>query len=508
MQAFHRMSAVFDDPNLIGSAGLVPVMRLAERAGLNELLRERLSVPSAHAGGKAACVVAGMLAGADSIDDLDVLRHGGMAKVFTGVRAPSTLGTFLRSFRFGHVRQLDAVASRVVAGLAGVSPRLLAGATDPQGLAFVDIDDTIREVHGYQKQGVAYGYSGVKGLNAQLAVLSSPTCAPVIAASRLRRGNAVSGHGAQRLILDAVATARGAGVTGQVMVRADSGYYRQDVVAAAVAAKAWFSVTVRMNPAVTTAIAGIPDNAWTTIRYPNAIWDDEQHRWVSEAEVAETTFVAFSSHPIKRQVPSVSWCAGSSGSTPPRRRARTSRTSCSRCGATTGSSPTPPSPRSPRTGGPPACGGDPPRPRHRRTGHRRAEERTLGPRPVGNVHRQRRLADPGLHRVQRPARGRSGRLRPARQSEVGHPAHPPHHDPGPDRLHSPRTRAAPADRLALGPRLGRPLDHRHTLTTRPEEPRRTTPTWKSRTDRPPIPHASTAPTHQSASGIKRRNLEE
>ncbi len=294
------MSAVFDDPNLIGSAGLVPVMRLAERAGLNELLRERLSVPSAHAGGKAACVVAGMLAGADSIDDLDVLRHGGMAKVFTGVRAPSTLGTFLRSFRFGHVRQLDAVASRVVAGLAGVSPRLLAGT---RGLAFVDIDDTIREVHGYQKQGVAYGYSGVKGLNAQLAVLSSPTCAPVIAASRLRRGNAVSGHGAQRLILDAVATARGAGVTGQVMVRADSGYYRQDVVAAAVAAKAWFSVTVRTNPAVTTAIAGIPDNAWTTIRYPNAIWDDEQHRWVSEAEVAETTFVAFSSHPIKRQAP-------------------------------------------------------------------------------------------------------------------------------------------------------------------------------------------------------------
>jgi len=300
VQAFHNMSAVFDDPNLIGSAGLVPVMRLAERAGLHDLLAERLSVPSPNAGPKTTCVVAGMLAGADSIDDLDVLRHGGMGKVFTGVRAPSTLGTFLRSFTFGHVRQLDAIASRTLAGLAAVSPGLLAG-TD--AMAYVDIDDTIREVHGYQKQGAAYGYSGVKGLNAQLAVLSSPICAPVIAASRLRKGNAVSGHGAAKLVGDAVATARAAGVTGQVMVRADSGYYRQDLITAAVTTKAWFSVTVRMNSAVKTAIAAIPDPAWVTIKYPNAIWDDEQQRWISEAEVAETSFVAFSSHPNKRQVP-------------------------------------------------------------------------------------------------------------------------------------------------------------------------------------------------------------
>ena len=110
MQASHRVSAVFDDPNLIGSAGLVPVMRLAERAGLNDLVSEHLTVASPNAGVKAAGVVAGMLAGADSIDDLDVLRHGGMGRVFSGVRAPSTLGTFLRSFSFGHVRQLDAVA--------------------------------------------------------------------------------------------------------------------------------------------------------------------------------------------------------------------------------------------------------------------------------------------------------------------------------------------------------------------------------------------------------------
>ena len=107
MQALHKVDAVFDDPNLIASAGLVPVMRLADRAGLHELLQERLGVPSANACVKAACVVAGMLAGADSIDDLDVLRHGGMGELFGGIRAPSTLGSFLRGFDWGNVRQLE-----------------------------------------------------------------------------------------------------------------------------------------------------------------------------------------------------------------------------------------------------------------------------------------------------------------------------------------------------------------------------------------------------------------
>ena len=300
MQASHKVSAVFDDPNLIGSAGLVPVMRLARKAGLQDLLKEHLSVPCPNAALKAAGVVAGMLAGADSIDDLDVLRHGAMSKVFTGVRAPSTLGTFLRTFTFGHVRQLDAVHSRVLSGLAAAVPRLLTG-TD--AMAFIDIDDTIRQVHGYAKQGAAYGYSGVKGLNAQIAALSSPTCAPVITAARLRKGNTVCGHGAHRLIIDAIAAARAAGATGQVMVRADSGYYRQDVIAAAIRATAWFSVTVRMNPSVRQAIAAIPDQAWTAISYPRAIWDTDEARWISEAEVAEIDFTAFTSHPKKRQVP-------------------------------------------------------------------------------------------------------------------------------------------------------------------------------------------------------------
>ena len=112
-------SAVFDDPSLVSCAGLVPVMALAERAGLSALAGAHLSVPSGAgvaAGAKVSALVAGMVAGADSIADMDLLRHGGMGRLFTGVRAPSTLGTFLRRFRFGHVRQLDAVAARFLAG--------------------------------------------------------------------------------------------------------------------------------------------------------------------------------------------------------------------------------------------------------------------------------------------------------------------------------------------------------------------------------------------------------
>ncbi len=129
MRASHRITPVFDDPNLVRSAGLVPVLRLAESAGLYDLLGEHLSVDSPNRVAKAGCVVAGMLAGADSIDDLDVLRHGAMGRLFGGIRAPSTLGTYLRSFTHGHVQQLDAVSSRLLAGLAARAPGLLAAET-------------------------------------------------------------------------------------------------------------------------------------------------------------------------------------------------------------------------------------------------------------------------------------------------------------------------------------------------------------------------------------------
>ena len=134
MQLSHSARAVFDEANLVSCAGLVPALSLAERAGWSEYL-EALSVSSPNAAAKATCVVAGMLAGADSIDDLDLLRHGGMTRLFKGVRAPSTLGTFLRSFTHGHVQQLDAAAAALLAGLARTVPALLAGG-GPRGMVF------------------------------------------------------------------------------------------------------------------------------------------------------------------------------------------------------------------------------------------------------------------------------------------------------------------------------------------------------------------------------------
>ena len=296
MRVCHSFDPVFDDPNLIAYGGLPAVMRLAEQAGLYDLVDEHVTVPGtagANTSAKVSAIIAGLVVGADSISDLDVLRHGGMGRVFTGLRAPTTLGTHLRAYRFGHVRQLDAVAARLLARLAAVSP-ILAGA---EQVTYLDVDDTIRETHGYHKQGAAYGYSKVKGLNAQVAILSTPLSAPVIAATRLRKGNIDSGHGAARLIADSLATLRRATTPGMIIVRADSAYFRHDVVAAAHASGAKFSVTARLNKAATRAIAGIDEQAWTPIRYPNAVFDDEQQRWISDAEVAEVPFTAFTSHP-------------------------------------------------------------------------------------------------------------------------------------------------------------------------------------------------------------------
>lgn len=293
MKASHAIRPVFDDPNLVSAAGLVPALRLAESAGLHDILEERLGLDSPNPVAKSVSVVGGMLAGADCIDDLDLLRHGGMGRIFGGVRAPSTLGTYLRSFTHGHVQQLDQVAAGVLAGLGRRVPGLIDGAETDQGLAFLDVDDTIREVHGYAKQGAAYGYSRVRGLNAQLAVLSTPVAAPVIARARLRRGNVASATGAGRLLAQAITTARSAGVRSQILARADSAYYGHAFVATALRHGLWFSVTARMTATVKAAIASIDEGTWRTIAYPNAVYDEAEQRWISDAEVAEVDFVAF-----------------------------------------------------------------------------------------------------------------------------------------------------------------------------------------------------------------------
>jgi len=296
-----RIHASFDDPNLVSRAGLVPVMALAQRAGLAELAGEHVAIAgrcgvNPHL--KVPCLVAGMIGGADSIDDLDLLRHGAMPALFGGVRAPSTLGSFLRSFTWGNVLQLGKVSRLLLAELARRTP-LLPGA---DVLAFIDIDSMQKRVYGHKKQGAAFGHTKiqgksllVRGLNALAATISTPLAAPVIAAVRLRGGSANSARGAASLAAEAVAAARAAGCTGTIVVRADSAFYSAAFTGAVRRAKAFFSVTVQMNPHVQAAIAAIGEDAWTPIRYPRAIWDDQLACWVSDAQVAEIPYTAFTS---------------------------------------------------------------------------------------------------------------------------------------------------------------------------------------------------------------------
>ena len=305
-------SAVFDDPKLVSSAGLVPVLALADQAGLQELAQKHLTVPTdkgANAGLKVASLVGGMVAGADSIDDMALLRHGGMGRIFARAYAPSTLGSFLRAFTFGHIRQLDAVAARFLVALAGLTRLALTQAVpatavaDP-GYALLDVDDTIVEVHGHAKQGAGFGYSRVRGLNALLATLATNASAPVIVAQRLRKGACNSARGAKRLIGDAVKQARRLlGPQARVLVRMDSAFYGRGAVHAALAGGAAVSVTVRMNAQIKAAIAAINDHAWTTIEYTDAVFDEPSGRWISRAEVAEIDFTAFAGHKKSDRVP-------------------------------------------------------------------------------------------------------------------------------------------------------------------------------------------------------------
>jgi hypothetical protein len=299
VKACHGIVPAFDDPNLVSAAGLVPVLELAESVGLSETIAASCTLPVANLATKARTVLAGMLAGADSIDDLDVLRAGGTARVLGAVRAPSTIGTFLRSFTHGHVLQLHAASRRLLGSLAVRVPGLV-GADD---LVFIDVDDTIREVHGYRKEGAGFGYSGVRGLNALIATISTPASAPVVAECSLRRGATRSGKGADWHLARALRQTAAITRPGQqVWVRGDAAFCTAKNVAAALQAGAWFSFTIPHWPTVITAISQIPDDAWTPIKYPDAILDEQTGQWISEAEVAEIAFTAFVSHPEAEQV--------------------------------------------------------------------------------------------------------------------------------------------------------------------------------------------------------------
>ncbi|WP_326640057.1 IS1380 family transposase [Streptosporangium sp. NBC_01755] len=304
MQFFHdaaKTRAIFDDEHVIAYGGLAPTMRPAERCGLGDLVGAHVTSTArdgVNAPAKVCSIVAGMACGADSIDDLDLLRHGGMDKVFDGIRAPSTLGAFLRAFTWGNVRQLEKVARQVLTALAAHTP-LLPGA---EVLAFLDIDSMQRRTYGYAKQGAGFGHTKiggksvlVRGLNVLAVTLSTPLTAPVVAATRLRGGNAGSARGAASLVRESIPTARQAGCLGTLILRGDSAFYSAEVIGACRGQDTRFSVTAKLDPKVKAAIEAIPETAWTPIKYPRAIWDEQAGGWVSDAEVAETRYTAFAS---------------------------------------------------------------------------------------------------------------------------------------------------------------------------------------------------------------------
>lgn len=308
MQSSHAATAVdiaFDDPNLIADAGLVPVLALAEQIGLPELVGEHVAIEGAansagaNPAAKVMSLVAGMIAGADSIDDVDRLRHAGNAVVFDEIRAPSTLGTFLRAFSHGNVQQLNAVLRRSLIALAERTP-LLPGADQ---VVYVDLDSSHRQVYGYAKQGAEVGrLKGKKTLHPLLAIASTPIARPVLVAVRMRRGKSADVRGAPRFLAEALATVRAIAPTAKIVVRGDSKFYTADVVATAARYGAAVSLTTGSNPSVNAAIGQIPDTVWTAIHYPNAFVDEDTGELVSDAEVAQTPYTAFTSKPKNKRV--------------------------------------------------------------------------------------------------------------------------------------------------------------------------------------------------------------
>lgn len=306
MRVSHRFtasSACFDEDNLVSYAGLVALLGLAEQTGLPQIIAEKVSIKepriksgSANPVPKLLGVVAGMCAGADSIDDLDVLRCGGMPILFDGVYAPSTLGTLLREFSFGHARQLESVLREHLVALVGRT-ELVAG-IDKQ--AFIDIDSLLRPVYGHAKQGASYGHTKIagkqvlrKGLSPLATTISTPAAAPVIAGIRLRAGKTGSGKGAGRMTAQAIATAREAGAAGKILVRGDSSYGSRAVVRACLRGKAEFSLVMVKNRAIQRAIDSIAEHQWTPVRYPKAVRDPDTGARISDAEVAEAPYTAF-----------------------------------------------------------------------------------------------------------------------------------------------------------------------------------------------------------------------
>jgi hypothetical protein len=269
------LGVVFDDGHAVANAGLVLPATLAERLGIEAVVDQLVHLgqrPGAHRPGrKVLTLVHSLLAGGDCIDDADVLRTGATAQLLGHrVMAPSTLGSFLRSFTFGHIRQLDQATETILARAWA------AGAGPGNQPMTIDVDSTICQVHGHAKGGAAYGYTRQLGYHPLLATRAD---SGEVLHLRMRAGQANTARGAERFINETAGRVRRAGAAGPLSMRADSGFWSAKVLAACRRHRIRFSITVRQTTTVKQAIVQLDEDAWTSIDYP----DDGQ------AQVAETT---------------------------------------------------------------------------------------------------------------------------------------------------------------------------------------------------------------------------
>jgi len=267
-----RLQATFDHEGIVANAGLLVPATLMARLGLEALINTWVRTGSSRPGRKVLTLVTAMIAGATHIDHVDMLRAGATQTVLPfRVMAPSTIGTFLRSFTFGHVRQLDAVLSRALgrAWHAGAGP-----AGDP---LVVDLDSTICEVHGKQKQAAGYGYTKVLGYHPLLATRAGTG---EVLFARMRRGSANTARGVVRFVDELVANLKRAGTTGPMTVRADSGFWSWKLIDRLDEHGIAWSITVRLHKNMKAAIAAIDEDAWADIDYTIG----------GRAQVAETTY--------------------------------------------------------------------------------------------------------------------------------------------------------------------------------------------------------------------------
>jgi len=274
-----EITVAFDEERLVADAGLLLPATLAVGLGLRELLDGYVDLGQApgraNVGDKAMTLLHSALAGGSWIDDCDRLRAGATGQLLGHrVAAPSTIGTFLRSFTFGHARQLDAVSGQALARA------WQQGAGPGAGPLTIDVDSTICEVYGIRKQGAEFGHTKVRGYHPLLAFTAGTWD---LLHSRLRGGSAYTARGAAGFVAETIGRVRAAGASGPLTLRADSGFYNRTVVAVCQRHQVRFSITAKLTKAVRKAIEQIPADAWTPIPY-----------WLEDgADVAETSYRPF-----------------------------------------------------------------------------------------------------------------------------------------------------------------------------------------------------------------------